>query len=207
LRVDDNVIVFNEASGEWLCTIKTIKKNTVIVEKSRILRKFQGTKRVWLAFCPVKPDNNRVIVEKCTELGVTDFIPIMSEYTNHRINHTKLKLIARSAAEQCERLDIPTIWPSIDFDEFIRKLSEDITWISAIERNNTTSVIDIYTQRDYGFIVGPEGGFSEKEKNELMRRTTSCTLSPNILRSETAAIACIAVFNALSSNSIKFGSV
>jgi hypothetical protein len=76
------------------------------------------------------------------------------------------------------------------------------TWISAIERSsgisNVTSIIDADLSGSCGFIVGPEGGFSDAEKELLLSTTTAVTLSNNILRSETAVIACLAVFNARS---------
>jgi 16S rRNA (uracil1498-N3)-methyltransferase len=195
MRVGNNVIVFNEISGEWLCLIKIINKHAIFVEKLKILREFQSTKKVWLAFCPVKPEHNKLIVEKCTELGVTDFLPLKSEYTNHTINTEKLQLIARGAAEQCERIDIPLVWPTVTFDEFTKDLSDGIRWISAIARSSTaTPLVNIdTTHHECGFIVGPEGGFSEDEKEILMQKTIPCTLSSDILRTETAAISCISV--------------
>jgi 16S rRNA (uracil1498-N3)-methyltransferase len=136
-------------------------------------------------------------MEKCTELGVTDFYPIVSQYTNHQINLSKNKLVVIGASEQSERLDIPRIHGEAEFENFVNNLPSDFRWISAIERQSSKSILDIEitSSVNYGFIVGPEGGFARAEIDLLSTKTIPVTLSNNILRSETAAISCISVFS------------
>jgi 16S rRNA (uracil1498-N3)-methyltransferase len=202
LRIGAEIIVFNQFHGEWLCTLESITKYSVIVQKKHLLRNYQTgqQKKIGLAFCPIKQHNTNLIIEKCTELGATDFWPITTEFTNHTIRVEKLESIARGAVEQCGRLDLPKLHKETAFNDFIVTLPEEFLWISALERSGyqAISAIDT-TNKNCGFIVGPEGGFSEIEKNLLLTLTLPVSLSINILKSETAAIACLAMIGANSS--------
>ncbi|MDR1609382.1 MAG: 16S rRNA (uracil(1498)-N(3))-methyltransferase [Holosporales bacterium] len=202
IRQGGEFIAFNEIDGEWMCSIESITKAGVVAKKHTLLRTLEGpVKRLATAACVVKPDTMRTIVEKCTELGATDIFLLLSVYTNvHTISMEKLSAIAVGASEQSERLDIPRIHRPQKLVEFIEELPGGFMWISAVERisgrSNVTSIIEADLRGDCGFIVGPEGGFSEAEKALLLARTTAVTLSNNVLRSETAAIACLAICSA-----------
>ena len=199
MKTGDIFIAFNSNDGEWLCSISEINKKSVIAKSSKLLQKYIYSKTINLAFCLVKPDNNKLIIEKCTELGVTDFYPIISDYTQVRsINTEKLNTIAIQASEQSERLDIPTIHEIMTFDQFLQSINRNTIWMSAIERsNNTKSIFDLNLKNhNIGFVVGPEGGFSDTEKNILYNKTIAINISKNILRSETACITCIAISKA-----------
>jgi 16S rRNA (uracil1498-N3)-methyltransferase len=151
-------------------------------------------KKIGLAFSPIKPHNTGLIIEKCTELGVTDFWPIITKFTNYTFKHQKMEVTAKSAVEQCGRLDIPVLHQETSFESFVNALPADFMWISAMERlgKQYQSIFNIDTSsNNCGFIIGPEGGFSEIERSRLLSLTLPITLSSNILRSETAAIACI----------------
>jgi 16S rRNA (uracil1498-N3)-methyltransferase len=195
-------IAFNEIDGEWMCSIESVTKLGVIAKRHTFIRKLEGSvRRLAVASCIVKPDVMRMIVVKGTELGATDFFPLVSTYTSGNTpNVEKLSAIAVGASEQSERLDIPKVHEPQSLVEFIEKPPEGFTLISAIERTsgsaNAISVMDADLSGDCCFIVGPEGGFSEVEKALLLSKTTAVTLSNNILRSETAIVACLAVFNA-----------
>jgi 16S rRNA (uracil1498-N3)-methyltransferase len=197
LKTESEVIAFNRKSGEWLCIIDSISKHSITVRKDRLLRNYQlDRQKVGLAFCPIKPHSTGLIIEKCTELGVTDFWPVISKFTNYTFKFDKMKMIMRGAVEQCGRLDMPVLHQEMPFENFMNELPSDFLWISALERlgeRQHQSIFSINTlNRNCGFIVGPEGGFSEIERKRLLESTSPITLSPNVLRSETAAIACIA---------------
>ncbi|MDR2598491.1 MAG: 16S rRNA (uracil(1498)-N(3))-methyltransferase [Holosporales bacterium] len=196
LKPGAEVIVFNRESGEWSCIIDSVSRHSITVRKERLLQKhLPEQQKLGLAFCPIKPHNTGLIIEKCTELGVTDFWPIISKFTNSTFKFDKMKMIAKGAVEQCGRLDMPTLHREISFENFVNALPFDFLWISALERlrERSQSILDIDTSnRNCGFIVGPEGGFSEIERSRLLEATLPITLATNVLRSETAAIACIA---------------
>ena len=189
MKVHDEVIIYNEQFGEWLCNITSVNKNNIVVSRQKLLRQYQGNIKVVLAFCLIKYDNVKLIIEKCTELGISDFYPLISDYTQYnKLNIDKLQIIAIQASEQSERLDVPKIHNISGITEFINNLSNDIKWYSAIERtqNNNT----VLQNENVGFLVGPEGGFSDREKELLINKTNPISLSTNILRAETACISC-----------------
>ena len=194
MREGTQFLAFNETNGEWLCEVKEIQRSSISVKMLHKTREFTPASKLALGMCQIKPDNMRLVVEKCTELGVTDFYLLKSKYTNYANDVNKLRRIAIFASEQSERLDIPNIQEEMPLGEFIKNLPSEYTWFSAIERNE-----DAHYPLDFelagnqlGFIVGAEGGFSDSEKSLLKQNTKAIRLSENILRSETSAIACIA---------------
>lgn len=199
LKPGDNFIAFNEKSGEWNCKVFELSKKKAIGKREKLKRKFNENRiKLALAFCIIKKDNVRFVIEKGAELGVSDFYPLISDYSNNTFDEEKIKYTIISATEQCERIDIPQIHKVQNIDIFLRNLPQNLKWFSAIERQNNAISLDKTNIKglNSGFIIGPEGGFSEKEKEILVKNTTAVCLSNNILRSETAALTCLAVFNA-----------
>ena len=194
LRPGDEFLAFNPKAGEWSCQVKEIRKKTMLCEKSKQLRELVSQPKLALAFCPIKNENMKLIFEKGTELGVSDFFPVVSQNTNAKINIEKMEMITILAAEQSERLDIPKIHDISSLEDFLENLPENFEWFSCVERMQNQQKADFSTKA-CGFIVGPEGGFSEQEKEILSLKTSPISLSRNILRSETAAIACLSIWN------------
>lgn len=198
LKNSDTFIAFNEQSGEWYCKIFELNKKKAIGQKEKFLRSFVKNKlKLALAFCIIKKDNLRFIIEKGTELGVNDFYPLSSKYSSSLLDNEKLNHTAILATEQSERLDIPRIHEIQNINTFLQNLPDDFNWFSAIERQNNSISLDNANIKgvNSGFIIGPEGGFSDDEKELLIKNTTPVCLSNNILRAETAALTCLAVFN------------
>lgn len=191
-------VAFNKGSGEWKCLVIKIKKWTITAKKIELLREHRDSQKLCLAFCLVKQDDIKLIVEKATELGVTDLYPLVSRFSSKGINPSKLQTIITGASEQSERLDVPTLHEVANFNDFVTNLPDDILWIAAIERKNDAEAINAIDMRSKacGFIIGPAGGFAEEEKGFLAGRTTPVVISRNILRAETAAIACLSAYNA-----------
>lgn len=175
---------FNELDGEWKVTF-----NKPLYRCTEQTRPPLPIKPSWLAFSPIKHDPMGFLIEKATELGVTDFQPILSERTNsHRINIDRLAKNAQEAAQQCERLDIPEVHIPLQLTDFLNNLPNNIHWYAALERSgcNHTKI-----KCPAGFIIGPEGGWSPQEQLLLKKCTQPISLGKNILRAETAAIVCL----------------
>lgn len=199
MKADDEIIIYNETCGEWISKITSIKKNEILVEKIEMLRSNKHNNNLSLAFGIIKSDPLKWMLEKITELGVTDIYPIITDYTTSgMLRHDKCEKILISASEQSERLDVPKIYEPTSFSDFIKFIEdgdEPMKWYSALERSAATvKNSDISMDNlGVGFIVGPEGGFSKKEKNILVEKTSPITLSTNILRAETAAVVCCSI--------------
>ncbi|MDR0744851.1 MAG: 16S rRNA (uracil(1498)-N(3))-methyltransferase [Holosporales bacterium] len=195
LSINQNFIAFNKTDGEWLCTVYEIYKKTAFAKKLKLLRSYEKSYELHLAFCIVKNTNIKLIIEKGTELGVSQFFPLNSQYVNnHNIEIDKLTAIATTAAEQSERLDIPVINPIVEIVSFLHNLPGDVEWYSCLEREYSNVNYDM-KNKSCGFIIGPEGGFSETEKDLLKSKTKQLSLSKRILRSETAVVSCLSIYN------------
>ncbi len=175
---------FNEQYGEWKIAYE--KPQYRCIEQVRVPL---PSKPCWLAFAPLKNDPMGFLIEKATELGGTDFQPIISERTNsHRLNIERLAKNAQEAAQQCERLDIPKVHNPLSLVDFLNKLPKGINWYAALERSDS-GISEI--QCPAGFIIGPEGGWSPQEHLLLKKCAQPISLGKNILRAETAAIVCL----------------
>lgn len=189
LTTGSNFIAFNPNDGEWECEIISITKKQVVAKRIIRTRTCSYASKLYIAFGIIKPDNMRLIVEKCTELGTTEFFPLITEYTQYRnINISKFQAIAIQASEQSERIDVPVIHEPVLLPVFVEKLPPDVIWLSALERSG--KAIYRHHSDNVGFIIGSEGGFSDAERLLLAKKTEPISLGNNILRTETACIAC-----------------
>ena len=123
LKIGEKFSLFNQ-SGEWETKIDNISKGLVefIVEKQ--IKQRNKEKNIWLAFSPIKSNYFNFMIQKATELGVTKFLPIISERTIVRkINLDRLNKIIIEASEQSNRLTIPEIEKTVSLDNFIKNYS------------------------------------------------------------------------------------
>ena len=193
--VGDNVSVFNERLGEWSACIEQITKKAVVIRAEGQKSPPRICSPLWLAFAPLKHEAMGFLIEKSTELGVTHLQPVITDRCNtHRINLERLQKNAIEAAQQCERHDIPKVLDPISLPDFLKDLP-DCDWFVALERGSDNSLSKSLQGFNWGFLIGPEGGFSEAEV-KLLKNTQSLkpiSLGPRILRAETAALTVLAI--------------
>ena len=193
IKEGDNISLFNE-TGEWIVKIKEIKKgiiNFVVIKK---LRNVENDTEMWLAFTPIKFNYLNFMIQKATELGVTRFIPILTDRTVVRqINKDRIKKIIIEASEQSNRIKLPKLEKLINFKEFLKIYKN--TNIVLGDLNKNEEKIYFNKNKPICILIGPEGDFSENER-ELMsqlQNIRSLRINRNILRTETAAIAMISI--------------
>lgn len=138
------------------------------------------------------------LLEKVTELGATDIVPVVSQYTQQKkFNKEKAEQIVINASEQCGRLSIPKIREPQNLHDFLNNYDYKCDLFVADEslRNEKISITIAESVRRYALLVGPEGGFSSEERASFSKYPfiKSISLGKNILRSETAAIAIVSV--------------
>ena len=192
--------LFNE-SGEWEAKIKDIKKGIVEFLVIKKLRSANNEREIWLAFAPIKLNYLNLMIQKATELGVTKFIPILTERTIVRkLNDKRLNKIITEASEQSNRLKIPKLEKILKLNEFL-KLNENINIIFG-DLNTDNSKINFKSSDPLCILIGPEGDFTVKERENILKlkKLIPLKINHNILRSETAAISMISIisFNLLS---------
>jgi 16S rRNA (uracil1498-N3)-methyltransferase len=187
--------LFNN-TGEWEAKILNITKSIVEFNVTKQLRQKENTKELWLAFSPIKSNYFNFMIQKATELGVTRFLPIIFERTIVRkINKERLEKVIIEAAEQSNRITVPSIEDPQKLKSF---LNNDIDLIFT-DLNTANTKIDIkkLTTKPTCVIVGPEGDFSEEEREEILKfnGVQPIKINENILRSETAIISVLSIIN------------
>ena len=198
MRVKENELfsLFNN-KGEWEAKILKISKGLVEFEIIKQLRQKENMKDLWLAFSPIKSNYQNFMIQKATELGVTKFLPIIFDRTIVRsINIERLKKIATEASEQSNRINIPSIEQTQNLESF---LNSNLVNLIFTDLNSTNKKIDKskLTSKPTCIIVGPEGDFSELEREKILtfKGVQTVKINENILRSETAVISAISIVN------------
>ncbi len=187
--------LFN-SSGEWEAKISNITKSIVEFNVMKQLRRKENTKDLWLAFSPIKSNYFNFMIQKATELGVTKFLPIIFERTIVRkINKERLEKVIIEAAEQSNRISVPSIEDPQKLKSF---LNNDMDLIfTDLNTSNTKIDLTKLTTNPTCVIIGPEGDFSEQEREEILKfnGVQSVKINENILRSETAVISALSIIN------------
>ena len=198
MRIKENEFfsLFNN-KGEWEAKILKISKGLVEFEIIKQLRQKENMKDLWLAFSPIKSNYQNFMIQKATELGVTKFLPIIFDRTIVRsINIERLKKIVIEASEQSNRINIPSIEQTQNLESFLNSNLVDLIFT---DLNSTNKKIDKskLTNKPTCIIVGPEGDFSELEREKILtfKGVQTVKINENILRSETAVISAISIVN------------
>jgi 16S rRNA (uracil1498-N3)-methyltransferase len=195
------VLLFNGRDGEWQARIAALRGDRAAFVAERRLRAQSAEADLWLAFAPLKRDATDLVVQKATELGVAALLPVTTARSNTtRINPDRLTAIATEAAEQSERLTVPDIRALVDLATLLRDWPAGRRLIAATERIAAPRIgLAPGPERGpAGLLVGPEGGFTERELDALGSHpfVVRANLGPLILRAETAAIVGLALLQA-----------
>ena len=198
MRIKENEVfsLFN-SSGEWEAKILRISKSIVEFNITKQLRQKENFKELWLAFSPIKSNYFNFMIQKATELGVTKFLPIIFDRTVVRkINKERLEKIVIEASEQSNRINVPLIESAQNLDNFLKMSSMDLIFT---DLNSDNKKIDRskLTDKPICIIIGPEGDFSETEREKILsfKGVQAVKINENILRSETAVISTISILN------------
>tara|TARA_B100001175_G_scaffold168650_1_gene143064 strand:+ start:1861 stop:2562 length:702 start_codon:yes stop_codon:yes gene_type:complete len=196
MRIRENEIfsLFN-SSGEWEAKILSISKSVVEFNIIKQLRQKENSKELWLAFSPIKSNYQNFMIQKATELGVTRFIPIIFDRTIvKKINKERLEKIIIEAAEQSNRINIPTIENYQSLKSFLNNKKINLIFT---DLNSKIKKLDVesLTKNPTCVIIGPEGDFSEKEREMILtfKNVKPLKINENILRSETALISALSI--------------
>ena len=200
MRVKENEVfsLFN-SSGELEAKILNISKNIVEFNVRKQLRKKENIKELWLAFSPIKSNYFNFMIQKATELGVTRFIPIIFERTIVRkINKERLEKIIIEASEQSNRINIPTLEKPQNLKNFLSNNSKKIDLVFT-DLNTSKKKLEVGKEDNKPLcaVVGPEGDFSEKERELILnfKDVKRININQNILRAETATISIISIIS------------
>ena len=200
INIGKSFSLFNQ-SGEWEAKVENIDKGIVEFLVIKKLRSANREKEIWLAFAPIKLNYLNLMIQKATEIGVTRFIPLLTERTIVRkLNEKRINKIIIEASEQSNRLKVPSLDKLTKLDTFLK--SNQNANIIFGDLNTENKKIDLKNKNPLCVLIGPEGDFSLKERERILKLKNIIPLkiNDNILRSETAAISMISIisFNLLS---------
>jgi len=200
INIGKNFSLFNQ-NGEWEAKIIKITKGIVEFSTTKKIRSNNNEKEIWLAFAPIKLNYLNLMIQKATELGVSKFIPILTERTIVRkINEKRVNKIIVEASEQSNRLKVPKLEEIVKLDNFLKFNQKTNIIFGDLNTNNNK--LTIKNTEPLCILIGPEGDFTTKEREKILKLKNIIPLkiNENILRAETAAISMISIiaFNLLS---------
>ncbi|MGO4915328.1 16S rRNA (uracil(1498)-N(3))-methyltransferase [Pseudogemmobacter sp. W21_MBD1_M6] len=198
LGLGAQVLLFNGSSGEWRAEVVDAGKRGGILLCKEQTRPLHLPPDLWLLFAPIKKARTDFIVEKATEMGAARIMPVQTDHTNsERIRQDRLQAHAVEAAEQCGGTCVPVVADLTKLDRLLTDWPDDRQLMFCDE----TLVGAALTLRDakpgkWAILIGPEGGFSEKERSRLrsLPFAVSISLGPRILRADTAAVAALTMW-------------
>jgi 16S rRNA (uracil1498-N3)-methyltransferase len=204
LRLDAGaaVALFNGRDGEWQGRLDALGKRSAVVTTEARLRPQAAEPDIWLLFAPIKGPRVDWIVEKAAELGVSAVLPVLTRRTVvSRVNVERLRAHAVEAAEQCERLTVPQVDEPRPLEDVISTWPADRRLYVAAERRDASPMAGAIRAdgAPAAILIGPEGGFEPAELDRLVQTGFAALvgLGPRILRADTAAVAALAIYQAL----------
>jgi 16S rRNA (uracil1498-N3)-methyltransferase len=193
------VLGFNGRDGEWLCHVERVGKRGGALLAIAQTRPQQAPPDLWLLFAPIKKARTDFIVEKAVELGVARLLPVQTEFTNaERLSQSRARAHAIEAAEQCGGTFIPEIAELTRLDRLLADWPAGRRLAFCDETAAPGQGFAGAPRGPWAVLIGPEGGFSEAERQRLLRLpfVTRISLGPRILRADTAAVAALTLWQA-----------
>jgi 16S rRNA (uracil1498-N3)-methyltransferase len=198
------VLVFNGRDGEWRASVAGTGKRDAGLAVEERLREQPAVQDLQFLFAPLKHTRLDYLVQKAVEMGASRLQPTITQHTQvSRVNTERMRANVIEASEQCGILNIPELAEPLGFAQAIEALSPDALLIFCDEdaevRDPVAALSAAPSHRGIAVIIGPEGGFSEGERQILLKRPKVLRLSlgPRILRADTAAVAAFAVVQAV----------
>ena len=204
LSTADTILVFNGRDGEWEASISGRKRPDSLAIMARI-RPQDRPSDVAYVFAPLKHARLDYMVQKAVEMGASSLQPVLTRFTQvSRVNGDRMRANVIEAAEQCGILSIADVAEPLPLGRYLAARNPRRLLIFCDEAAEVTDPLQALEGEEgaadgIDVVVGPEGGFAEEERTLLLRqpRTLRLSLGPRILRADTAAVAALAVVQAV----------
>jgi 16S rRNA (uracil1498-N3)-methyltransferase len=206
LRADDPLLLFNGRDGEWRARIELASRREAALIVEEQMRAQSSAGDLEYAFAPLKQARLDYMVQKAAEMGVARLIPVLTRRTQvRRVNLERLRANVIEAAEQCGLLNVPEIVEARDLADWLASLPAGRPLIFCDEDAEVADPVAALRNAGTGearqlgapvsLLIGPEGGFDEAEREQILRKSNVLRLSlgPRILRADTAAVAALAL--------------
>lgn len=205
LRADDNVLLFNGRDGEWRASILPTGRKACSLVPIEQLRMQPQPYDLLYCFAPLKQARLDYMIQKSVEMGAGRLQPIITQYTQvQKLNEDRISANLIEATEQCGILNVPELNEIVSLEKLLE------SWLQAhpnralifcdelADASDQAERLQTISDRSKAVLIGPEGGFSEKERALLRSKTFvhGLSLGPRILRADTAAVAALAIVQA-----------
>ncbi|GAA4660707.1 16S rRNA (uracil(1498)-N(3))-methyltransferase [Bartonella pachyuromydis] len=195
------ILLFNGQDGEWLAKLIMIKKKFVVAQLIHQERLQTTHSNLIYCFAPIKNARLDYMVQKAVEMGVSTLQPVITHHTQvTRINMARIEANVVEASEQCGILSLPECATAVSLAELLANWNTTRPLFfcdEACKSYNPLHLLQRHEITTSGVLIGPEGGFSEKERDFLKKHSfvIPISLGPRILRADTAAVAALALLN------------
>ncbi len=203
LKQGDNLFLFNGRDGEWWAELGAIGKKQAEVRLDHQSRPQEDGPDLHYLFAPLKRARLDYIVQKATELGASALRPVITRHTvAERVKSERLLANAIEAAEQCGILRVPDIVEPEKLAKLLDRWDEGRRLVFADEQAPHVSPVEALKTLKPGplaVLIGPEGGFEREERAALLAKpfVLPISLGPRVMRADTAAVAALALVNAV----------
>ncbi len=205
LRAGESVLVFNGADGEWRAELSAAGKKAWRLTATEQTRQQSAAADLHYIFAPLKHARLDYMVEKAVEMGADRLRPVITQHTQTtRVNRDRMEANAIEAAEQCGILSLPEIDEPVTLTSLLDRWPKEegtrrIIFCDESAEGDAVAQLTALPPSPLAVLIGPEGGFAEDERALLKSRpyVTAISLGPRILRADTAAVAALAVVQAV----------
>ncbi|NVO17168.1 MAG: 16S rRNA (uracil(1498)-N(3))-methyltransferase [Rhodoplanes sp.] len=208
LKPGDPVLVFNGADGEWRAALAEEGRRSASLLVEDQIRPQTAARDLHYLFAPLKRARLDYLVQKAVEMGASRLQPVVTRHTQaERVNTSRLRANAIEAAEQCGILALPEVAEPLPLFRALSALEPGRCLVFCDEDAPVADPLAALaavrgadgTAPPLAVLIGPEGGFSEDERAMLLERdgVIRLALGPRILRADTAAVAALALVQAV----------
>jgi 16S rRNA (uracil1498-N3)-methyltransferase len=197
------ILVFDGISGEWRARIAAAKKTGCRIHVVDRVREQTAAQDIHYAFAPLKQARLDYMVQKAVEMGASVLQPVLTAHTAvSRLNLDRMRANAIEAAEQCGILTVASVAPPLKLESLLKACETGRIVVFCDERASAAPPLIALGKLKGSKItalIGPEGGFSKDEREMLLAKDFVCPISlgPRIMRADTAAVAALALINAV----------
>lgn len=205
LKAGDPVLLFNGRDGEWRADIQPTGRKACLLVPRDLLRPQPAPYDLLLCFAPLKQARLDYMVQKAVEMGAGQLQPVITRYTQvQKLNSDRMAANLVEAAEQCGILSVPALSETVTLTNLLDKwtsVQADRALIfcdELVEGSAGLKALQSLEGRPLAILIGPEGGFTEEERQLLTSKpfVHALSLGPRILRADTAAVAAMAIIQA-----------
>jgi 16S rRNA (uracil1498-N3)-methyltransferase len=205
LKHGDELLLFNSRDGEWQARLAGAGKRALTAVIAERMREQPRPSDLHFLFAPLKHARLDYLVQKVVEMGAARLQPVITRHTQvARINLDRMRANVIEAAQQCGILTLPEVADPVAFKAAIGQADAGRLLVFCDEDAEVKDPVAALAAAAHaglpiGVLIGPEGGFAEEERDMLRKRPNMVriALGPRILRADTAAVAALALVQAV----------